>query len=197
MQLALASRCAFSCVWASRLAKPRLLTQNASQNAPSETGKQHGLASSRTRFLDLRWCDLQCQTLRPEPIKKRGFCSLTPFFDLRWCDLQCQTLRPEPMKKRGFCSLTPFFDLRWCDLHSMSNVASRTYKKIRFCRIIGFEMRLQLRLGVTPGKATASHPKCFPKRALRNGETAWPGQRNEAGFSAARRKFTELRHSKH
>ena len=35
----------FSCVWASRLAKPRLLTENASHNAPSETGKQHGLAS--------------------------------------------------------------------------------------------------------------------------------------------------------
>ena len=35
------------------------------------TGKQHGLASSRTPFFDLRWNDLQCQTLRPEPIKKR------------------------------------------------------------------------------------------------------------------------------
>ena len=35
------------------------------------TGKQHGLASSRTPFFDLRWGDLQCQTLRPEPIKKR------------------------------------------------------------------------------------------------------------------------------
>ena len=45
------------------------------KNAPSETGKQHGLASSRTPFFDLRWCDLQCQTLRPEPIKRRGFCS--------------------------------------------------------------------------------------------------------------------------
>ena len=65
------SRCTFSCVSPSRLAKSRLGTQNASQKAPSGTGKQHGLASSRTPFFDLRWGDLQCQTLRPEPIKKR------------------------------------------------------------------------------------------------------------------------------
>ena len=30
-------------------------------------------------------------------------------FDLRMCDLQCQTSRPEPKKNRGFCSLgAPF-----------------------------------------------------------------------------------------
>ena len=74
LHLELASRCTFS-VRASCRAKPRLRTQNASQNVRPETGKQHGLASSRTPFFDLRWSDLQCQTSRPEPIKKRGFCS--------------------------------------------------------------------------------------------------------------------------
>ena len=60
--------------------------QNAPQNPPSETGKQHGLASSRTPFFDLRWSDLQCQTLRPEPIKKGGFAALglSSHHDLAW-----------------------------------------------------------------------------------------------------------------
>ena len=40
------------------------------------TGKQHGLASSRTPFFDLRWNDLQCQTSRPEPIKKEDFAAV-------------------------------------------------------------------------------------------------------------------------
>ena len=43
----------------------------ASQNAAFKTAKQHGLANSRSSFFDLCWGDLQCQTLRPEPIKRR------------------------------------------------------------------------------------------------------------------------------
>ena len=50
------------------------------KKAGSGTGKQHGLASSRTPFFDLRMRDLQCQTLRPEPIKKRKFCSFGAHF---------------------------------------------------------------------------------------------------------------------
>ena len=61
LHLELASRCTFSCVWALCLAKPRLRPQKASQNARPETGKQHGLASSRTPFFDLSLCHLQCQ----------------------------------------------------------------------------------------------------------------------------------------
>ena len=30
---------------------------------------------------------------------------MTPFFDLCWGDLQCQTLRPESIKKEGFAAL--------------------------------------------------------------------------------------------
>ena len=75
LHLELASRCTFS-VRASCRAKPRLRTQNASQNVRPETGKQHGLASSRTPFFDLRWSDLQCQTSRPEPIKKEDFAAV-------------------------------------------------------------------------------------------------------------------------
>ena len=67
----------FGCVWISRPAKPRLLTQKSlPKKAASGTGKQHGLASSMTPFFDLCWGDLQCQTLRPESIKKEGFAAL-------------------------------------------------------------------------------------------------------------------------
>ena len=44
LHLEVASRCTWRCVWESGRAKPRLLTQKASENAPSETGKQQGLA---------------------------------------------------------------------------------------------------------------------------------------------------------
>ena len=49
---------------------------------------------------------------------------------------------------------------------------------IQFAPGIGFEMHLQLCLGVIPGQATTSPPKGFPKRAPRNRETAWPGRFN-------------------
>ena len=52
LHLELASRCTFSCVWASYLAKPRRRPQKASQNARPETGKQHGLAGSTDPFFN-------------------------------------------------------------------------------------------------------------------------------------------------
>ena len=88
------------------------------KKAGSGTGKQRGLASSRTPFFDMRWGDLQCQTSRPEPIKKRCFCSWGSFrtsnqhglaSSRTWGDLQCQTSRPEPIKKRCFCSFGAHF----------------------------------------------------------------------------------------
>ena len=66
---------AFMHVWESCPATPGLSTEKASQKPGRETGKQHGLASPRRPFLDLRWGDLQCQTLRPKPRKKRRFYS--------------------------------------------------------------------------------------------------------------------------
>ena len=48
----------------------------ASQNAAFKTAQQHGLANSRSSFFDLCWGDLQCQTLRPEPLKKTRFLPL-------------------------------------------------------------------------------------------------------------------------
>ena len=54
------------------------------KKAASGTGKQHGLASSRTPLFDLRWSDLQCQTSRPEPIKKGGLCSFGAQFAPRF-----------------------------------------------------------------------------------------------------------------
>ena len=59
--------------WESHPPTPGLSTEKASQKPGRETGKQHGLASPRRPFLDLRWGDLQCQTLRPKPRKKEGF----------------------------------------------------------------------------------------------------------------------------
>ena len=171
---------------------------------------------------------------------------MTPFFDLCWGDLQCQTLRPEPIKKTRLpktqpskqrnsmawrtqearfltCAhCAPRFGLEMHPLHlrlrlgittgktttsdpkafpkrlppeqgnsmawrtqghrfstcvgwsSMSNVASRIYKKRRFCSFgvqfappIAFEIHrwhLRLRLDITTGKTTTSDPKAFPKR---------------------------------
>ena len=60
-------------VWESHPATPGLSTEKASQKPGRERGKQHGLASLRSPFLDLRWGDLRCQTLRPKPRKKEDF----------------------------------------------------------------------------------------------------------------------------
>ena len=71
--------CSFGAHFAPRIAFEMHLDfwpKRLPKNAGFGTGKQHGLASSRTPFFDLRMRDLQCQTSRPEPIKKRGFCSL-------------------------------------------------------------------------------------------------------------------------
>ena len=67
---------AFGRVWASHPAKPGLSTEKASQKPGRETGKQHGLASPRRPFLDLRWGDLQVSNVASRTYKKRGFCSL-------------------------------------------------------------------------------------------------------------------------
>ena len=96
------------------------------KNAPSETGKQHGLASSRTAFFDLRMCDLQCQTSRPEPIKNRGFAAWGLISHLELA-LKCASTSD----RKGFPKMRPpkqrnsmawraegqrFFNLRWGDL---------------------------------------------------------------------------------
>ena len=55
------------------------------KKAASGTRKQHGLASSMTPFFDLRWSDLQCQTSRPESIKKSfAALGLSSHHDLAW-----------------------------------------------------------------------------------------------------------------
>ena len=66
LHLELASRCTFSCVWPSYLAKPRLRPQKTSQNARPETGKQHGLAGSTDPFLN---------HISPSPGAKRHGCT--------------------------------------------------------------------------------------------------------------------------
>ena len=181
--------CTFSCVWASRLAKPRLLTQKPSPKAGSGTRKQHGLASSRTSFFDLRWGDLQCQTLRPEPIKREDLtsrctvCTFSCVWATRPAKPRLLTLKPSP---KGWL---PNGKTAWpgelkdtvfrpaLGGSSMSNIASRAFKKRGF----GFEMHrlhLQLRLGVTTGKTTTSDPKAFPKRLApeRGNSMAWRAQ---------------------
>ena len=75
----------------------------------------------------------------------------------------------------------------------MSNVASRTYKKRRFCSCgaqfaprFGLEMHrlhLRLRLGLTTGKTTTSDPKAFPKRLP-------PEQGNSMAWRAQGHRFS-------
>ena len=188
LHLQLPSKCTvgtFRCVWASRRAKPRLRTQNASQNVRPETGKQHGLASSRTPFFDLRWSDLQCQTSRPEPIKKRGFCSCGAQFappmsskctvgafrcfrcvwasrrqnhDF-WPKSLPKKARPGTGKQHGLASSrTPFFDLRWNDLQCQTS-RPEPIKKEDFAAV-GLNLHLQL-----PSKCIVRTFRCvWPSR---------------------------------
>ena len=175
------------------------------------TGKQHGLASSRTPVFNLRRNDLQCQTLRPEPIKKEDYTALGRNLHLQlpskctvgtfrcvWASRRAKPrlLTQKPSQKGsprngetawpGEPKDTVFRPaLEWS---SMSNVASRTYKKrglysfgAQFAPPIAFEMHrwhLPLRLGVTTGKTTTSDPKAFPKRLApeRGNRMAWRAQ---------------------
>ena len=126
------------------------------KKAGSGTGKQHGLASSRTPFFDLRWGDLQCQTSRPEPIKKRCFCSFGAHFAPRIGFEMHLDFRPKSVPKKAgsgmgkqhglASSRTPFFDLRWGDLQCQTS-RPEPIKKRCFCSFgahfaprIGFEM---------------------------------------------------------
>ena len=102
----LASRstvCTFNCVWASRPAKTRRLTKSLPKNAGFKTAKQHGLASSRTPFFDRRWRDLQCQTLRPEPLKREDLASRSTVrtFNCVWASWPAkpQLLTQKPSQK--------------------------------------------------------------------------------------------------
>ena len=180
------------------------------------TGKQHGLASSRTPFFDLRWNDLQCQTLRPEPLKKEDFAAVGLNLHLQLpskctvgtfrCVWASRRAKPRLLTRKhsqkgsprngetawpGELKDTVFRPaLEWS---SMSNVASRTYKKkglysfwAQFAPPIAFEMHrwhLPLRLGVTTAKLLTQKPS--QKGSPRNGETAWPGELKDTVFRPA------------
>ena len=110
------------------VAKPGLSTEKASQKPGRETGKQHGLASPRRPFLDLRWGGLQCQTLRPEPIKKEGFAA--EGFNLHLAvakpglstEKASQKPGRETGKQHGLASpRRPFLDLRWGGLQCQTS----------------------------------------------------------------------------
>ena len=84
------------------VAKPGLSTEKASQKPGRETGKQHGLASPRRPFLDLRWGGLQCQTSRPEPIKKEGFAA--EGFNLHLAVASVSNVASRTKKKAGLAA---------------------------------------------------------------------------------------------
>ena len=211
----------FGCVWISRPAKPRLLTQKPSQKGclrNRETAWSGELNDTVFRPV-LGWSSMS--NVAAGIYKKRRFCSFgaqfappiafeihrwhlrlrlgittgktttsdpkafpkrlppeqgwrSPFFDLCWGDLQCQTLRPEPLKKRRFVPLQDLLPRPVLGWSSMSNAAPGTDKKRRFCSFgvqfappIAFEIHrwhLRLRLDITTGKTTTSDPKAFPKR---------------------------------
>ena len=165
------------------------------EKAASGTGKQHGLASSMTPFFDLRWSDLQCQTSRPEPIKKEDFLQLWGSI----CHLQLAsnytvgTFRCVWASRRwpGELKDTVFWPvLGWS---SVSNVASRTYKKREFFAAVGLNLHLQLASNYTVGtfrcvwasrraKPRLLTQKPSQKGCLRNRETAWPGELKDTVF---------------
>ena len=158
-----ASWVALGHLWASHPAKPGLSTEKASQKPGRDTGKQHGLASPRRPFLDLRWGGLQCQTLRPEPIKKRVLQLRASICTSQW--LQCQTLCPQPKKKRVLQLRASICTSQW----------------LQFAPRIGCEMHLEWRLGTFERYTRQnqdSAPKKLPRsRAAKQGNSmAWRAQ---------------------
>ena len=125
----------FGCVWISRPAKPRLLTQKPSQKGCLRNRETAWSGSSMTPFFDLCWGDLQCQTLRPEPIKKTRLPKTQPSKQRNSMAWRTQEAR---FLTCAHCA--PRFGLEMHRLH------------------------LRLRLGITTGKTTTSDPKAFPKR---------------------------------
>ena len=165
------------------------------QNVPfkkvgSGTGKQHGLASSRTTFFDLRIRDLQCQTSRPEHIKKRWFYSFGFHFAPRigfemhlnfWPKTLPKKAGPGTGKQHGLASSrTPFFDLRIRDLQCQTSRPEHIKKRwfysfgFHFAPRIGFEMHLNF------------WPKTLPKKA-------GPGTGKQYGLASSRTPFFDLR----
>ena len=172
--------------------------QNAPQNPPSETGKQHGLASSRTAFFDLRMCDLQCQTSRPEPIKNRGFAAWGLISHLELA-LKCASTSD----RKGFPKMRPpkqrnsmawraqghrLFSLRWGDLQCQT-LRPEPLKKEDF-PAVGLISHLELAsscFAVAFGHSRTAKPrlltvKASQKRWLQNSETAWPGELKDSVF---------------
>ena len=112
-----------------------------------ETGKQHGLASPRTPFFELLLRDLQCQTSRPEPIKKERVlqlralasrCTLSSRLGVTPGKTRIQDRKsfPEagPPNRETEWPGKPKDTVFWLAFNvwfSMSNVTSRTYKKGR------------------------------------------------------------------
>ena len=137
----------------------------------SGTGKQHGLASSRTSFSDLRWSELQCQTSRPEPVKKTGFCSFGAHFAPcvgfeMHIDLSPKSLPKKAAsgtgKQHGLASSrTSFSDLRWGELQCQTS-RPEPIKRRGFCSF----------------GAHFTPPKAFPKRLPpeRGNSMAWRAQ---------------------
>ena len=180
---------ASTCVRASCRAKPRLRTQNASQNARPETGKQHGLASS---IFELRWSDLQCQTSRPEPIKNEDFATAGLNLHLQVGTFRCvwasRRAKPRLLTQKPSQKGSPRNgETAW------PGVASRSYKKRGFC-----SCGAQFAPPIVPSKCTVGTFRCVwasrrakprlltqkpsQKGSPRNGETAWPGELKDTVF---------------
>ena len=66
----------FGCVWASQRAKPRLLTQKPSQKGCLRNRETAWPGELKDTVFQPALGDLQCQTSRPESIKKGGFAAL-------------------------------------------------------------------------------------------------------------------------
>ena len=185
--------CSFGAHFAPRIGfemHPDFRPKSVPKKAGSGTGKQHGLASSRTPFFDLRWGDLQCQTSRPEPIKKRCFCSFGAHFAPRIGFEMHLDFRPKSVPKKAgsgtgkqhglASSRTPFFDLRWGDLQCQTS-RPEPIKKRCFCSFgahfaprIGFEMHPDF------------GPKSVPKKA-------GSGTGKQHGLASSRTPFFDLR----
>ena len=185
----LASRCTvctFNCVWVSRPAKPRLLTQKPSRKGCLRNGETAWPGELKDTVFRpvLGWSSVSNVASRTHKKWGFGFEIHRLHLQLRLGVTTCKTTTSDPKAfpkrlppERGNSMAWRAQGHRFSTCVGVIFSVKRCHKKWGF----GFEihrLHLQLRLVITTGKTTTSDPKAFPKRLPpeRGNSMAWRAQ---------------------